>query len=148
MSTPVFKFLDICSYVSPGTSYEKWVKTYGAKLSKSWLPYEWFDCADKLDFEGLPPHRYWFPKQEKQFSLVVEGVWGLPASVPGTGNENVGWLAAFLQQPRCWALARRPGVHPRLLHWVGNPPFQRCVVVAGWLDEISPAGHAEPKRGP
>ena len=74
MSTPVFKFLDIYSYVSPGTSYEKWVKPYGAKLSKSWLPYEWFDCADKLDFEGLPPYRYWFPKQEKQFSLVVEGV--------------------------------------------------------------------------
>lgn len=72
MSTPVFKFLDICSYVSPETSYEKWVKTYGTKLSKSWLPYEWFDCADKLDFEGLPPYRYWFPKQEKQFSLSLK----------------------------------------------------------------------------
>jgi len=74
MSTPVFKFLDICNYVSPGTSYEKWVKTYGAKLSKSWLPYEWFDCADELDFEGLPLYRYWFPKQENKISLVTGGV--------------------------------------------------------------------------
>ena len=74
MSTTVFKFLDICSYVSPGTSYEKWVKTYGAKLSNSWLPYEWFDCADKLDFEGLPPYRYCFPKQENKISLVAGGV--------------------------------------------------------------------------
>ena len=47
MTTPKFKFLDICNYISPGTAYEKWVKTYGAKLFKSWLPYEWFDCADK-----------------------------------------------------------------------------------------------------
>ena len=40
MSIPIFKFLDIYNYVSPDASYHKWVKTYSAKLSKSWLPFE------------------------------------------------------------------------------------------------------------
>ena len=31
--------------------------TNGAKQTKSWLPYEWFDSADKLDYKGLPPYR-------------------------------------------------------------------------------------------
>ena len=46
----VATFLEICSYISPGTGQEKWVKTYGAKLSKLWFPYEWFETAEKLDF--------------------------------------------------------------------------------------------------
>lgn len=52
--TPHLKFLDISNYLSPGTSYDSWVKAYGCKQTKSWMPYEWFDHADKLDFPGLP----------------------------------------------------------------------------------------------
>lgn len=66
MTTPMFKYLDICNYISPGTAYEKWVKTYGAKLSKSWLPYDWFDCAD------LPSCRCWFSKLKNKFVLSPE----------------------------------------------------------------------------
>lgn len=29
------------------------MKVYGCKLEKSWLPYEWFDTPDKLDYPGL-----------------------------------------------------------------------------------------------
>lgn len=29
------KFVDIYNYLNPDTSYVQWVKTYGAKLSKS-----------------------------------------------------------------------------------------------------------------
>ena len=62
MKTSKFNFLDVTNYLSPGTSYDKWVKTYGVKQTKSWLPYEWFDSAAKLDYEGLPPYRCWFSK--------------------------------------------------------------------------------------
>ena len=58
MSTKNLKFLDITNYLAPGTTYEKWVKTYGTTQTKSWLPYEWFTKADKLDYEGLPPYHY------------------------------------------------------------------------------------------
>ena len=70
MKTSKFNFLDVTNYLSPGTSYDKWVKTYGVKQTKSWLPYEWFDSAAKLDYEGLPPYRCWFSKLKNIFVLT------------------------------------------------------------------------------
>ena len=65
MNTPQFKFLNVTNYLSPGITYDKWVKTYGAKQTKSWLPYEWFDIADKLDYKGLPPYWCWYSQLKK-----------------------------------------------------------------------------------
>ena len=65
-------FLEICSYISPGTSHDKWVKTYGAKLSKLWFPYEFFDTAEKLDFSGLSPSKEWFSKLKNEMTLSEE----------------------------------------------------------------------------
>jgi len=48
-------------------SYEKWVKTYGSSQTKSWLPYEWFDSAEELDYEGLPPYRCLYSKLKNEF---------------------------------------------------------------------------------
>ena len=47
-------FFDIIDYLGPGTSYEKWVKAYECEAEKSWLPYEWLDTPEKLDYPGLP----------------------------------------------------------------------------------------------
>ena len=66
-----YKFLDIMNYLVPGTIYDKWVKAYEAELTKSWLPYEWFDSADKLDYPGLPPFSEWYSKL-KQASVCTE----------------------------------------------------------------------------
>ena len=57
-----YTFLDIMNYLAPGTTYESWVKAYEAELTKSWLPYEWFDSADKLAYPGLPPFSEWYSK--------------------------------------------------------------------------------------
>ena len=70
MKTPQFVFLDVINYLAPGITYDKWVKTYGAKQTKSWLPYEWFDSADKLDYKGLPPYRCWFSQLKNSFALT------------------------------------------------------------------------------
>ena len=67
INTPKFKFLDVLNYLGPGITYEKWVKTYGATLAKSWLPYEWFDSPDKLDFPGLPPYMAWYSKLKGEY---------------------------------------------------------------------------------
>lgn len=72
LSTSNFKFLDICNYLGPGTSYERWVKIYGSSQTKSWLPYEWLDCADKLDYDGLSLNRCWFSKLKNEFVLLLE----------------------------------------------------------------------------
>jgi len=47
-----FRFLDIINYLGPGTSYDKWVKTYECKTVKSWFPYEWFDTPEKLHWKS------------------------------------------------------------------------------------------------
>ena len=70
LNTPSFKFLDVINYLSPGINYDKWVKTYGAKQTKSWLPYEWFDSADKLDHKGLPPYWCWYSQLRNSFVLT------------------------------------------------------------------------------
>ena len=72
INTPKFKFLDVLSYLGPGITYEKWVKTYGATLAKSWLPYEWFDSPDKLDFPGLPPYMAWYSKLKGEYVLTLK----------------------------------------------------------------------------
>ena len=72
INTPKFKFLDVLNYLGPGITYEKWVKTYGATLSKSWLPYEWFDSPDKLDFPGLPPYMAWYSKLKGGYVLTLK----------------------------------------------------------------------------
>ena len=69
LKTPRYKFLDIMNYMAPGTTYDKWVKTYGAKQVKSWLPYEWFDSPDKLDHPGLPPYLCWYSQLKNSIVL-------------------------------------------------------------------------------
>ena len=72
ITTPKFKFLDVVNYLAPGITYDKWVKTYGATLTKSWLPYKWLDSPDKLDFPGLPPYMAWYSKLKGEYSLMLK----------------------------------------------------------------------------
>ena len=72
INTPKFKFLDVLNYLGPGITYEKWAKTYGATLAKSWLPYEWLDSPDKLDFPGLPPYMAWYSKLKGEYVLTLK----------------------------------------------------------------------------
>ena len=69
--TSGFRFLDIINYLGPGTSYEKWVKAYDCKTTKSWLPYEWFDKPEKLDYPGLPDYPHWYSKLKDEFTLKL-----------------------------------------------------------------------------
>ena len=70
INTPKFKFLDVMNYLAPGITYDKWVKTYGATLAKSWLPYEWFDSPDKLDYPRLPPYFAWYSQLKGAYVLT------------------------------------------------------------------------------
>ena len=72
INTPKFKFLDVMNYLAPGITYHKWVKTYGAIHTKSWLPYEWLDTPDKLNFPGLPPYMAWYSKLKGGYSLTLK----------------------------------------------------------------------------
>ena len=93
MSTPQFKFLDITYYLAPGITYDKWVKTYGAKQTKSWLPYEWFDSADKLDYKGLPQYWCWYSQLRNSFALTQRSTKNASVSFKSGGcrPSETGW---------------------------------------------------------
>ena len=59
-------------YTGPGVSYDRWVKAYGCKSTKSWMPYDWFDCPEKLDFPGLPAYSNWFSKLKGDYVLTLD----------------------------------------------------------------------------
>ena len=67
-----FRFLNIINYLGPGTSYAKWVKAYECETVKSWMPYDWFDAPEKLDYQGLPDYPEWFSKQKGEYVLTRE----------------------------------------------------------------------------
>ena len=69
--TSGFRFLDIMNYLGPGTTYERWVKAYDCKTTKSWLPYEWFDNIKKLNYPGLPDYPDWYSKLKNGFTLKI-----------------------------------------------------------------------------
>ena len=68
--TDRLRFLDIINYLGPGISYAKWVEAYDCKATKSWLPYEWFDSAEKLDYPGLPDYLHWYSKLKNEYVLT------------------------------------------------------------------------------
>ena len=69
--TKGFRFLDIINYLGPGTRYEKWVKAYGCEAEKSWLPYEWFDSPEKLDYPGIPDYPAWYSRLKGGYVLKL-----------------------------------------------------------------------------
>ena len=56
------KFLDILNYLAPGFSYDKYLKAFGCQVTKGFLPYEWIDSLEKLNYDRLPAHDHFFSK--------------------------------------------------------------------------------------
>ena len=48
-------WIDITNYLAQGFGYEKFLKAYGCAMTKGFLPYEWINSLDKLDYPALPP---------------------------------------------------------------------------------------------
>ena len=56
-----FKFgdiqtVDITNFPGVATSLNSFLKAYTINETKGFLPYEWFDCAEKLSNKELPPY--------------------------------------------------------------------------------------------
>ena len=56
LANDTFKMLDVTSYMSPGISYDKFLKAFDVAKNKGFFPYEWFHGVDKLNHPTLPSH--------------------------------------------------------------------------------------------
>ena len=65
-STNKLKFVDICNYLAPGFSYDKYLKAYGCDLQKGNFPYEYMDGIEKLEDRALPPQAAFFSRLKNE----------------------------------------------------------------------------------
>ena len=72
IATTEFRFLDATSFLSAGTSYEKFLKAYNTAARKSYFPYEWFDTPVKLNCTSLPEYDKFYSKLKKENTLECE----------------------------------------------------------------------------
>ena len=68
LSTDKLKFVDICNYLAPGFSYDKYLKAYGCAQRKGHFPYEYMNDLCKLEDRALPPQSAFFSR------LTSEGI--------------------------------------------------------------------------
>ena len=71
ISNYCFKFLDITNFLTVGTSYSKFLNAYDIDVGKSFFPYEWFDCAEKLDFQHLPAYEDFYSNLKNKNTLEI-----------------------------------------------------------------------------
>jgi hypothetical protein len=84
ISNGELRFLDVSNFLSPGTSYVKFLQAYGASQSKSFFPYEYFKVFSQLEETQLPPiGDAWFS------SVKGKSVLGDDAD---TISKNYNWL--------------------------------------------------------
>ena len=57
ISTENFLFLDVTNYLAAGSSYDQFLKGYGATVHKSYFPYEYFDDLGKLSSTEFPRYQ-------------------------------------------------------------------------------------------
>ena len=72
LSLPIFKFLDIKSYLPPGLSYDAWCRAYGTELQKLVFPYEWFDSFEKLNHKGPVKYEDFFSSLKGRITISQE----------------------------------------------------------------------------
>ena len=65
-STNKLQFVDICNYLAPGFSYDKYLKAYGCDLQKGHFPYEYMDGIEKLEDRVLPPQSAFFSRLKNE----------------------------------------------------------------------------------
>ena len=79
-----FKFLDISQFLSPGTSYAKFLKAFEVKENKGIFPYEYLNDEEKLKETSLPlPGHAWWSKLKNK---------NLLGDTEESIKENYSWL--------------------------------------------------------
>ena len=60
------QLLDILNFLAGAASLDSFLKAYKTTETKSFFPYEWFDCPQKMNNSELPPYDAFFSKLRKR----------------------------------------------------------------------------------
>ena len=75
LSTDQLKFLDLVNFLAPGFSYDKYLKAYDCTVIKGYLPYEWIDSLEKLNYSKLPQHEDFFSELKNRNITTEQYAW-------------------------------------------------------------------------
>ena len=56
------RLLDIMNFLGGATSLDSFLEACKTSETKSFFPYEWFDCPQKMNNSELPPYHAFFSK--------------------------------------------------------------------------------------
>ena len=91
--TQQFKFLDVCKFLAPGTSYAKWIGSHGWKDAKLVFPYEWLDDFAELSQDAPPTEAF---TTRMKGPLDQEHYDGFLSKYQEEGCNNMGdWLRVY-----------------------------------------------------
>ena len=110
---------------------------YGSSQTKSWLPYEWLDCADRLHYDGLSLNRCWFSKLKNEFVLLLEEYKDCQQVFREQGMRTFDWMAGVLQQSGCQPLPGSTRKKERILLRALCRHFRRRCVTPGCVHAVS-----------
>jgi G:T-mismatch repair DNA endonuclease (very short patch repair protein) len=100
ISNGVFKFLDITQFLSPGTSYSSFLKSFEIEQGKGFFPYEYLTCKSKLTETSLPPIEKWWSSLKNK-NVLEDGVHTIEENYLQMENvwekENMKTLEDFLR---------------------------------------------------
>ena len=111
------QFLDILNFLGGATSLDSFLKAYQTTETKGFFPYEWFDCAEKLNETCLPPIGcFWSQlkncnvlsaERDKYTKLLENGMSQALAckkmgisSTPPTAEDNYAFLQTVWEENR------------------------------------------------
>ena len=70
ISTDRFLWLDVCSYLAPGTSLSSFLRAYDCTEQKFYFPYEMFRSFDQLETQNPPPFEAYYSRLKRCNTLV------------------------------------------------------------------------------
>ena len=71
IANQTIRLLDLVSYLPPGTSYEKFLQTFGVNQRKAFFPYEYFSDTSVLQEPTLPPKEAFYSSL-KRFNVLED----------------------------------------------------------------------------
>ena len=126
-------FLDFMNFLGGATSLDSFPKAYKTAETKSFYPYEWFDCPQKLNTSELPPYDAFFgilrnvyslekdyADYQKVFSCGLQTERALTnmklSKPPLLGEENYQYLLDIWNHENMWTFKD-------FLRWYNNKDF-------------------------
>jgi G:T-mismatch repair DNA endonuclease (very short patch repair protein) len=114
LQTDKFRFLDMINYLTPGTSYENYLKAFDISTSKGYFPYDYITSLDVLQETSLPPREAFYNKLKKKHLseeeyIICQNAW--ETNNMKTMKDFLIWYNNLDVEPFLEAIAKQTSIY-------------------------------------